>query len=86
MKIENIRIFDSTPDYRFSDDENTALLWPESVTVTDGSTVTAIRSREHYAGSAEIIDLRIYGYAMPASADEYNEIIRDALDSEIENV
>lgn len=77
-KITNIRIYSSRPDYQFSADENTALLWPES---------GAIRSIEHYAfAPAFTVELRIHGYEMPADADEYNEIIRSALASEIEFV
>ena len=85
-KIENIRVFETAPDYCFSDDENTALLWPETVTAPDGTTVTTIRVREHYADCPEISDLRIYNFPMPSNAEEYNDIILDADVYDIERI
>ena len=67
--------FDRKPDYVFADDEHVVLVWPENVPGMDD----CFRCRER-TESGEIVDFRIYGYAIPNSEDEYNEII-DSINS-----
>jgi len=86
-QIDNIRIFTAEevaanggrPDYIFSDDENTALLWPERREGFDPS----FRMIQHSADSPELFECRIYA-DMPASADELNEILFDTEDAPID--
>ena len=81
--MKKIKIFDSQPDYVFGAGEtNTVLLWPDTATV-DGDTVPCIRTREMSDGG-EIVDMKIFGYDMPTTAEEYDYMITNALPYEIE--
>ena len=86
MNIENIRIFESEPDYKFATDENTAVLWPETVTADDGSTETVIHAVEHYADIPDLFEYLIHGHDMPANVDEYAIIMRSEDPEEVEVV
>lgn len=70
--VKKIVVFESTPDYVFSDDErgNTVLIWPDFVVGMD----TCFRCRE-IMESGEVLDYRIYGYDIPNTAEEMEDIM-----------
>ena len=72
--MKKVIVFEHTPDYAFSDDErgNTVLVWPDSVPGMD----VCFCCREMLE-SGEIIDYRIFGYAMPTTSEEYEEIMEN---------
>lgn len=69
-----IKNFDSEPNYCFSDNEcgNTVLVWPDFV---EGMG-TCFRCREKMDGG-EVFDYRIYGYDIPTTPEEFEEIMAD---------
>lgn len=79
MKI--IKTFPSAPDYVFGSDEygKTILAWMEKVPGYDD----AVHFRE-ISESEEIFDYRCYGYELPQTADEYEDIMAVAGPYEIE--